>query len=444
MFIYLSLYIALALLFNSSMRGTVFEFTVKNEYYGGFWIVLQVFLFVAGGVVFFGLNDLKSLHAIYVNEFTLHETSAVIFVSVVLLILSMAFFSKTIFKAKLNRSLKQLSDIDSDAFNELRLIRSVAIVLVVLITASHFMGVTHAFYKAIFMGQDLLTIRLKNRYESHGPTHIVGLVTYSFVLLSFLIGLIHNKKLNYYEKYLYIILVLYASTMYGNKGYVVKVFLLFYVGAAFRDDHSKQKILIIIPIVFVFITYYLASVQYQNITPLDFMEYIVNRVGAAQIHGVYEQFSLNIRDWEYIYNEIPFSGFFIDETKSFGKDLMMSTWSYNLQEYETGVMNSFFIGEAYAIGGYFMVFISCIVVAFNYCLIVYLHIKLLTKYFTLSLFKAQIISSLYLGGVLSFTGDLGGLLFGKRLFILSAFLLLLYMVRSVLPGLSLIIVAWRR
>jgi hypothetical protein len=129
------------------------------------------------------------------------------------------------------------------------------------------------------------------------------------------------------------------------------------------------------------------------------------------------------------------SGIFGDG-KGFSKDLMMATFGYYAHENDIGVMNSFFIGEALAIGGWFLVFVSPLIVAFNFCFISSIIVWIFVIKFDLGVRNAKLIAPLFASSILMFTGDFNGLLFGKKVFVVIAFMFALYFVQQLLNSLS--------
>lgn len=427
--IYPSAYAIVAVAYAISMRGTLFAISPTKGFLGGIWIVRELFLLVLLGTVIFGISGTSNFNVVYLKDHMIPEISATIFFSVSLLIISIGFFSKTIFSARLRISFNMpATQSEAKSFENKKLIRSTATVLAISIAAAHIGGTVHAFYEAVFSGQDLLTTRLANRYESDTPTHVVAFINYSSVLLSLLLGLWGRKSIGKFEFFIYVLAAIYSTTLFGNKAFVVNAILLYVMGSLAHKRFTSKSIaatLTITSLVVMWVSYQLVKIQNPDLTSEYYLKYLIDRLGVGQIQGVYEQLSLKIRDFDYIYAEIPFSGFFL-EPKSFSKDLMLSTWSHNLHSNDTGVMNSFFIGESYAIGGFYMIFASCIAVAFNFCLISYIHVYALTKHFKIQPSDVKIVVPLYISSILTFTGDLGGLLFGKRVFILALFLMSLY------------------
>src|SRR5690606_16838046 len=120
-------------------------------------------------------------------------------------------------------------------------------------------------------------------------------------------------------------------------------------------------------------------------------------------------FALKLSKPDYIYHTIPFANYFFTYTP-FNKDLMMHTWGYYLDSDSVGVMNSLFIGEALAIGGYPLVFFSPLIVAINYCSIAFLLVFVLNKFYKISLLDSKKIGGLVIVSYSGFTGDIAGLL----------------------------------
>jgi len=253
---------------------------------------------------------------------------------------------------------------------------------------------------------------------------------YAFLLLALLLGLFGKEYLSRVERFLYIFLVLYAATLFGAKAPLIQVLMFYFIGTVSSGGYSGFRVAATFSVFVVFIfgvIFFIAKVQYPDLDAEGFLVFLADRLGVGQIQGVYEQFALRLSDWRYILIEVPFSGFFTDPP-DFSKDLMMKTSGFYSHQNDIGVMNSFFIGEAYAIGGYPLVFAAPFAVAFFFCMICAMTVLVLYRYLGVGQDAAKQVAPLFVSSVLMFTGDLNGLLFGKKLFVIAFFLLMIYVV----------------
>lgn len=432
----ISIIFFILLTFKYSLDKTIFQISLRNSYLGGLLIFREVFIYILLGSIIIETTDLNKLKTTYVNEVSIEETTPIILATLITLILSIGFFSKTVFKkyltfknANINYKINQSSSIN--------LIRAIALLLLTLILLAHLNGVKHAFISALFSGENLLTVRMANKFESSAPPHIITYTRFSLVILSISIGIFGLSNLYKSEKIFYPLLLAYSATLPGDKAPLIEIIILYLIGKIYRVKYNSRQLLIgfiLFPILIIPLIYGLALTQYPDMDNEKFIEFILDRLGIGQIQGVYEQFSLKLRDINYIYTEIPLSGIFGEE-KIFSKDLMMLTYGYNSYFKEVGVMNSYFIGEALAIGGYFLVFISPIIVAFNFCLICASISWMFSTKLKLPPRESRIITALFASSILMFTGDFNGLLLGKKFFSTLAFLILLLGTLSVITRL---------
>ncbi|GER12848.1 hypothetical protein VHAB30_40310 [Variovorax boronicumulans] len=193
---------------------------------------------------------------------------------------------------------------------------------------------------------------------------------------------------------------------------------------------NPRKVLLAAPFLVLgplLLIYFVTKIQFPTLDEVEIVLYLVERLGVGQIQGAYEQFSLRLHDFSYIINEIPFSGMIFNR-ESFSKDLMMLTGGYGMYLQDIGVMNSFFIGEALAIGGEGLIYISPFLVAFNYCLIAYIAIFFFARIFRVGISNSKKCTSLLIPTLAVFTGDFGGLLVFKKLIAIVGFLMVVFFV----------------
>ncbi|KQW64141.1 hypothetical protein ASC92_01425 [Variovorax sp. Root411] len=175
----------------------------------------------------------------------------------------------------------------------------------------------------------------------------------------------------------------------------------------------------------------ISYIQFGGINLSDFIQFLLFRAGLGQIGGLYEEFAIRLHDANYIWHSIPFANLLIDYP-IYNKDLMMVLWGANTTADETGVVNSFFVGEAFAIGGYVLALISPAIVALNYCLAIVLLTGFFRHFFGYSLGAARIILQLLIPSTFIMTGDIAGILFGKLLIMTLLFLVALWLLYSLL------------
>ncbi len=436
-FVAVAAYAALFLLYIFIFRGTVFEVSPRRGRYGGLFVLRESFLLILLGALLLEVYGLDDFKMVYVTEYSVHETTFFVFFAVAMLFCSMSLFSKTIFRSYLTwkASIPWVDEAQND--HSAYFVRAVALVLVTLVGYGLSRGMSHAFFEAIFSGESLIRVRLANRYESSVPSHVIAYLRYSFLLLAILSGLLGARGLHPLERYAYLGLSIYAATLLGDKAPLAQVLLLYFIGMVIANRYSAAKVFLASGFFVLFllsVIYFSITVQYPDMTSDEFMLYLSARLGVGQIQGVYEQFALQLRDWKYILIEVPFSGFF-SEPPDFSKDLMLATLGYYSHANDVGVMNSFFIGEALAIGGYPLAVISPVLIGLNFCLICAVVVVVIVRFFRVSPELAKTIAPLFTSGILMFTGDLNGLLMLKKLFVVLIYFALVYCVFEFLRSL---------
>ncbi|MDM0004458.1 hypothetical protein QTI51_01210 [Variovorax sp. J22G73] len=419
---------ATALLFFmlTGLRGTIFEVSLARRTLGGFLMLRELFLLIVLGVLIFEAIGYESFVTFYITKESLEETSIVILVCLGLLIATIAFMSKTIFRRKLmwSRSDRQHTS-TSDAGRSL--IFASTLMLLFLIVAGHAAGMKPAFLQSISSGTDLMQLRLANKNEITGPPHILAYIRYLFQLTALLVGL-YSVSMSRARVLLTMAIVVYAAALPGDKAPIIQVLVLYFLGRL-RNIRSSPYLIIqralMLGALSFFAIYFVTLVQYPEMQFSEFIRFVFERLGIGQIQGVYEQFSVKLQDPAYVLSEIPLSGLF-GESRAFSKDLMGITYGFYLDSTEFGVMNSFFIGEAFAIGGWVLVWLSPVFVGFNFCVIVYMTVRVLNEKFKLPVAEAKYVAALFISASVTFTGDLGGLLFGKRVLVVAILFFALY------------------
>jgi hypothetical protein len=173
--------------------------------------------------------------------------------------------------------------------------------------------------------------------------------------------------------------------------------------------------------------YFVVSLQIPNLDVETFFIYLIERLGVGQMTGVYETLSIGFQSSEYAWHVVPFASFFVDYP-IFSKELMLYTEHY--EHDQIGVKNSFFIAEAYGMGGTLIMFISPFVMAFAYIL------KGLLLYFTLKILFGGVVAKLYFIPVFflstNLTGDFSSFVLQKGTILLLLVFCLFYLMKILL------------
>lgn len=418
--------LGLLLLFFRGLRGSIFEVSLARRNVGGIFMFRELFLMITLGVLIFETIGYENFVTFYITSESLEQTSVVILTCLGILIITLAFISKNVFPTQLMWS-HNTPQKASTSQSSIALVYASSALLLMLVIIAHAAGMKHAFLQSILGGTDLMKLRLANVTDMDAPQHIIAYIRYLFQLIALLLGL-YTARIPKPMRMLIMVLVLYAASLPGDKAPIIQVLFLYFIGR-FKSSHlsplASLRRVLALSTISIGAIYLVTLVQYPEMGLSEFMDFIFERLGIGQIQGVYEQFAVRLRNSDYIFSEIPLSGIF-GETIAFSKDLMAATYGYYMDRSDFGVMNSFFIGEAYAIGGWLLVWLSPIIVGVNFCSIVYMVVRILNLYFKLPLEEAKYIAALFVSGSVTFTGDLGGLLFGKRIIVIGILFLVIY------------------
>ncbi len=418
------------------LRGTFFEFSFKNRSYFSLFLGREIYLLIIPGVFMFVFGFEYVPYKIYVTESSVITTAYFIFYSLIVFLVTLAILARTFgssFSPKYD--LKKVTEQDYLVFK--KIIISALVLITVIYVFMLVMGVRHAFMNSLFFGYDLMELRISNSNAAF-PSVVSSLFKYLIFIYALTLGFVFSK-LSLILKVCLLFLLVYFSSYYGSKGPIFINLILFYV-ALIHDQQYRWNFTLFIRTllgfnILVALTYFVVKVQYPFTDPAIFMQYILNRVFVAQIHGVFEQFSLQLMRPEYIFNSLPFGQMFTDEFTLFSKDLILATLSYGKESNETGVMNSFFIGEALAIGGYMLVYLSPVIAAVNYFSIVLVLNMFFRRLFKLSRFSARYFLQIFVPSYVFLTADFNGIFLFKLLLMLAIFSLILFSCYLALSGL---------
>lgn len=242
-----------------------------------------------------------------------------------------------------------------------------AVGVALLFIAMLFFNYNHSFIKAALFGGNVLSYRLHNAYGSSVPTYLMYLIILSYIVCSLYSGAmfaIGRKK----KGLIYLVLAVFLSSAGGAKAPVVTSLLIVvtsYLSVNMKRISVKRVLFFIawLPFVYFFI-YFVVSFQIPDLTFEVFNKYLLERIGTGQMAGVFETFSLPSKlQGDFYLHMIPFASIFSDYI-SYDKALMMYVENYEFSE--MGVKNSFFISEAYGIGGVGFLLVSPLLFAFNF------------------------------------------------------------------------------
>lgn len=415
--------VAIVYVFIRGLRGTVFELSIERQNFGGLLIGKEIFAYVVMGVILFELLGFKSFHTFFVTEESMHEATWYTLYAVFMFLASISFLSKKVFGKYLRVPLES-DTCEQFPGKEKLLLKISSFALIVVLLVMYGFGMQNAFLRSIIEGKNLMTVRLANTYGTELPSVVTSYYTFLIIFLSICTGICYSR-LSGVAKAFYLLLILYAASFQGGKEPVVNAFvvvLLANLSQRKRVTMGKTVWLALAGIPLLLVAFYFVSlVQFPDLTVEGYLQFLASRLGVGQIQGVYEQFGLQWRRPDYILQAIPFSNFFVSSAH-YNKDLMMATWGSGLDLDSTGVMNSFFIGEALAIGGYGLVLLSPLIVAINYCTISVSLLAMLRRFVGIPLERGRKYVILLTPGLVRLTGDLDGVVLFKLNVMLVLFL----------------------
>lgn len=246
-------------------------------------------------------------------------------------------------------------------------------------------GYQHAVLGVFFSGKTLLQIRLENAYQSGVPSQLASLLPLTGYLLAALGGYVAREKRG--KGVLFLLLALFLLSAPGDKAPVVWGVIIWLFSEASllpRKFFSLRTVVLAVFLLLAFapLLYGLVLLQNPGFTLADFSLYLFGRLVVGQMAGVYETFGLAdlgiFPEGDFYWHVFPGAKWFVDYL-DYQKVLMMVTEGYDVTE--MGVKNTYFIAEAFAIGGIPLVLLSPFFVALSTFLGLLFLSKLFNKLF---------------------------------------------------------------
>lgn len=255
---------------------------------------------------------------------------------------------------------------------------------IMLTIAIMFLEYRHAFIYSLITNEHLLRIRLDNTYHSRLPSQ----VSYLFAVCSWVLAIFSGRLLAE-RKHIYFfvifVLALIGASVGGGKAPVVEVIFLLWVAKI-----SMRPMVVSLPKVFfgggvgavlgLIVFFFVVRVQVPDMTLEEYWIYLANRAGVGQMTGVYESFAVGESiAGDFFWHIIPFASVFVDYPV-YDKELMV--FVENVAHTDMGVKNSFFISEAFGIGGYGLLIFSPVIVGISYGLSIFAGYRWMATIFT--------------------------------------------------------------
>lgn len=361
-------------------QGTIFDITYIREnpwpllwYLQILWVMFPLIIVSA-----LGIDNIPILYVAQSGSETI--ITLITIISMLLYILSLGFFLR-FFGMYYRRYFPEKRS--SNIFNVYNKASEIAFTLSItgflLIVIFDALDYKHAFLYAMLKNTSLLQIRLANKYNSLVPSQLASMLFVIGYLLSVLAGYVGKSGSK--KSYIYLAIAIFILSAPGDKAPVAYAIILWILGRGMYLPKSIFSIRILTSAIILIsislgLIYFALSLQNPGLTPQIFAKYLLNRLGVGQMAGLYETFGLieknSMPKSDYFWHMIPFASFFVDYI-DYQKLLMMVT--ENVGYSQMGVKNTYFLAEAYAIGGPILAFISPIIVGFSTALGLYVLLR---------------------------------------------------------------------
>lgn len=409
-------------------KGTFLEVSWHKKSFAGIIFGKEIFLLVVPGILLYSFGVYKNFVYFYVTDESVHEATIFAVYALFLFSITFSLICKVFYRHKFLLTSVELVLTENDIVLIYRLYKITIFLILVVLLLFFSAGMKHALLSNFILGSDLMQIRLQNRYATQIPTVMMSFFRFLFIFNGILFGL-NYSRISRITKIFGYCLIIFAVTFFGDKSPILSVLVLsILANLSISRKISLRKIIkysLSLGLASIAVLYAISYIQFGGISFFDFAEFLVFRAGLGQIGGLYEEFAIQLHNPDYIWHSVPFANLIIDYP-IYNKDLMMRLWGANAAADETGVVNSFFVGEAFAIGGYVLALLSPSIVALNYCFAIVLLTRFFQRFLRSSLGAARIILQLLIPSTFIMTGDIAGILFGKLLVMTTLFLIIIW------------------
>lgn len=416
------------------LKNTIFGISLKTGNYLGFFIFYDLMMFIIPSSILLNLFPIKDFWVAFkVQQERVFWIAFIILISMLMFFITLkaiSFISKKYLFLGLYE--KNINSKNIKYFVRISIITC----LLAIVFAWIVFGVGHSFSSSIINDISVSILRAEIKQNSS-----VKALKHLFILIvPFLTAIIASNvyKNSLIERVIMFFSILFIASWGGSKAPLLSMFIVFIVSySTFNNLKINLKLFFKFLIgicIFMYIVYQVVLLQYSHMTDISlFFDYFFQRVFVAQMIGTYEQFNLWIKDFSYIWHGIPFASSFVDYP-IFQKDLMMISED-RIDPNSIGIKNTFFIAEAYAMGGWFLVFLSPIWIAINLSLSYVFIVFLMNKFVFNNIEYTKRIVALALFSYISVTGGFSDLMFFKItimiLILISPFLLTFYFLKSI-------------
>ncbi|WP_298769017.1 hypothetical protein [uncultured Shewanella sp.] len=394
------------------LKGTVLGIMPNRGGYPGFFIFYQLVMYIVPSSLLLNYYNISSFWVAFkVQQDSVFWISVLVICSILLFYLSIALFTRFLPKYFMFSQIENIkNEKDILIFNRL-------CILVCLSTIFYLwfvLGVSHSFSLAIYSDESLSSLRysLSGNTETKIAKHLFIFIIP--ILTCILASPIYNRRK--LERLMSFCLIFFIASWGGSKAPLLSVFLIYIISFATFNRLKVSFSLVIKLVLFVFfilfVMYKVVMIQYGYLENISlFFDYFVQRTFVAQMIGVYEQFNIWLYDVNYIFHGIPFASYFFDYPQ-YHKDLMMISEN-RVDPDSIGIKNTFFIAEAFGMGGWALLILSPVITGLNFCLTYVWLVFLLNHFAFNNLEFTKIIVAISLFSYIGVTGGFSDLMLFK-------------------------------
>lgn len=302
-------------------------------------------------------------------------------------------------------------------------ISSIAVLLALIV----FTSTQHALLAGLIGDIAPGAIRHENSQSSLGGLLNLFLQIYSLMMaiIAGIPGVLRNKT----QGVLLAFLIVLIASVHGDKAPTIMAFLICVVTRFhFLENVNFMNILMRLGLVVAIamgILIWMINFYFGELN-ISYGEYLSGRLLLGQVAGWYDQFSLNIQDFSYIFHGIPFYSFF-DTPIIFHKDLMLVSEG-RIDPNSIGVKNTLFLAEAYAIFGPIGYILGPLIMAFGSFVVFVCLSRIFNLFFGIPLAASKAISAMFYVIYFQLTDGITELIFAKSLILILIVLSPVYIV----------------
>ncbi|HFG1877171.1 TPA: hypothetical protein ACGF2C_002037, partial [Vibrio cholerae] len=396
--------IFIVVFYHISMRKTIFGMSFKNGHYPGFFLFYDFVIYIVPSSILLNFYPIENFWVAFkVKQEVVFSTTLIVLLSYLLMIFVLSLITRVL-PRYFEYERPYLSSSDTKIYQKF-VVFSVVFSIALIVVAWLVFGTGHSFIKSISLEQSISQARMELKENA-----ISKFLKYYFIILSPLLATIlaspafDGKRL---YRFLLLFGVIVMASWGGSKGPLLSLFIIYFVTIATFSNYrlSVKSLLFGVFLLFLlmFLVYQVVLLQYPHLKNVTlFFDYFYQRVFVAQMIGIYEQFSLNIHSVRYFLHSIPFASFFVD-VPVFHKDLMMISEG-RIDPSSIGIKNTYFVAEAYAMGGWFFILSAVFIYAINFAISYLIVLFALNKFLVSNLSFNKIISAFFLFSYISVTG----------------------------------------